>query len=138
MAHEVVTLTLKEQSEKEEEETAAITAMGFVPEAPVAGQIAAYAGGTTYAKGALVLEDGIVYRSQVAGNIGHEPKADATFEHWAPQPVVTYPLVNPAFNHTPALLKEHGFESAGPPLSSAAAPAAETIEPGEEILEDAE
>jgi len=38
-----------------------------------------YDGGTTYAKGVLVSSSGIVYRSRLAGNIGHSPASNPTW-----------------------------------------------------------
>lgn len=48
----------------------------------VVSGVAAYAGGTTYAQGDLVVDGGVNYYSLVAGNVGHTPASSPTF--WYP------------------------------------------------------
>lgn len=99
---EVQTQTLVESGETEEALNEKLEDLAFTPSAPLSAPVAAYAAGTTYAKGALVKEGAQVYRSQQAANKGHEPKADADFEWWAPIGTSTVPLVNPEYNRTPS------------------------------------
>lgn len=100
MAHQVITLDPAAEATKEEEAAEAITDQAFQPTGPLASMPAAWAAGTTYAAGALVSEAGIVYRSQVAGNKGNKPDADADFANWTPVPFsLAAPLQNPDYNH---------------------------------------
>lgn len=90
-------ITLAESAPVEEALSEAIVDQAFQPSAPLTALPAAYEAGATYAKGALVKEGTQVYRSQQAANKGHEPKADADFEWWAPVGTSFVPLVNPAY-----------------------------------------
>lgn len=101
---EVVTTTLAESAEAEEEGDARITAAAFEPQAPIYAQPAAYSADVEYAKGDYVTDEGGIYRSQTDANEGHAPHEDAAFAHWTPANVSVVPLQNPAFLTGPALI----------------------------------
>lgn len=94
------TITLAESGVIEEAGNELIQDAAFVPSPPLGSSvIPTWLVGTTYGAGALVQEAGVVYRSLAAGNVGHEPKADADYVNWAPNMMSSLPLQNPDFLH---------------------------------------
>ncbi len=59
----------------------------------VVSGVAAYAGGTTYAQGDLVVSGGVNYYSKVAGNVGHTPVSSPT--QWYPLTGTIYEIPTP-------------------------------------------
>ena len=129
----ITTETLKESGEVEEAENKLISDQKFTPLAPIDGQVPAWAEADTYAKNALVEEEGVVYRSQAAGNKKNKPSEDTEFEHWAPVSVAEYSLQSPtAGAYATAERTQAGYNE--PPASSAAAASpGETVNPGSQI-----
>jgi hypothetical protein len=133
----IATIPLAEEAEKEEALNEALADLAFQPGPPLVGPIAAYSAGSTYAKGAYVEDEGIIYRSQASGNKGNTPHEDTDFVHWAPVGEATYVLQNSGFTKTFALISQHTYAGSPPARSDAAAPAAETISPGPEVQQTA-
>lgn len=128
-----VTITLAEHAAIEDEVDEALVDEGFVPAAPITAAPAAYAGGTTYAKGAYTTEGTQVYRSQQAANKGHKPSEDADFAWWAPVSLgVVSPLQNPTLLTAPATRTQQAHNNTPPARSDAAAAPLETIGVGPE------
>lgn len=127
-----VTITLAESGVIEEAINEAIVDMGFVPTAALTVAPPAYEAGATYAKNAYVLEGVQIYRSQAAGNKGHEPKADADFATWAPVSITLYLLQNPNLLATPVPLKQQAHNNKPPASSAATASQAEVVGTGAE------